>query len=216
MFTLGIHHYIEIIALLTSIICWRKIKDSSLRWFVPYLVFIVFTELYGKYLASIKHSSNAWLYNLSVPVEYLFFGLLIWSGLKKHLFKETVFILLILFFIYVCYVLILGNGITVFNAGFLQVGSGLMVLFSCLFFWELFERPTEVSLLRYPMFWIVAGLFLFNLGEFSYNLFANLLFKNGDRAAVFFRQINNYLNLVLYICISIGLICRKPSAETSV
>lgn len=216
MFTLGIHHYIEITALLTSVICWRKIKDSPLRWFVPYLAFIVFVELFGKYLASVKHTPNAWLYNLSVPIEYLFFGLLIWSALKKLLYKRIVLALLNLFLFYVCYELVLGNGIKIFNAGFLQAGSGLMVLFSCLFFWELFERPTEVSLLRLPMFWIVAGLFLFNLGEFSYNLFANLLFKKGDRAAVFFRQINNYLNLVLYVCISIGLLCRKASPGTSV
>ncbi len=211
---LGIHHYIEIIALLTSVICWRKIKDSPLRWFVPYLLLIVVVELYGKYLASVKHTANAWLYNITIPIEYCFYGLLIWAVLKKKLFKQIVLVLLSAFVVYAFYYLIFGKGITVFNGGLLQVGSGLMVLFSCFFFWELFERPTEVSIIRLPMFWIVAGLFLFNLGEFSYNLFANLLFKKGDRAAVFFRQINNYLNLVLYICISIGLIWKKPSIET--
>jgi hypothetical protein len=215
MIKLDIHHYIEIAALLISLLMWTFIRKSFLKWFLPFLLFIVAVELTGKYIASILHKNNGWLYNLSIPVEYLFYSFIIYQSVKSASFKKLILFAAGIFFVYIIYTNFISPGIMKFNAGFLFYGSGLMVLLSCLFFWDLFSETFIVSLVKHPVFWIVTGLFLFNLGEFSYNLFADMLFIRGDKTGVFFRQINNYLNLVLYICISIGLLCSRISVETS-
>jgi hypothetical protein len=206
---LNLHHYIEIFALIISVFCIRQLKHTALVWFIPYLLLIVIVELSGKYTAHVLHQPNAWIYNLSVPIEYLFYSFIFYSEVSSRIFKRLIVVLACLFLFYIIYSLLTSRWIIVFNAGFLLRGSGMMLLFCCLFFWDLFSRAEEINLLTHPYFWIAAGLFLFNLGEFSYNLFADLLFNRGDKGAVFFRQINNYLNLVLYICISTGLLCRK-------
>ena len=214
MLKLNIHHYVEIAAFLISMLCIKKLRHSPLIWFVPYLFFIVFVEISGKYYASVLHKRNGWIYNISVPLEYLFYSFIFYIHLAQPWFKKIVITGSTLFALYAVYFWV-AKDIQSFNASFLSIGSGLMVLYCCLFFWQLFEGSEEVQLLKTPMFWISAGLFLFNLGEFTYNLFSGFLFEKGDRAAKFFQQINNYLNLVLYFCISIGLLWKKASAGKS-
>jgi hypothetical protein len=212
---LDIHHYIEITALLVSILVWPHIRKSFLKWLLPFLLFIVGIEIAGKYIASVLHKNNGWLYNVSIPLEYVFYSFVICQSVKNRFSKKVILFSAVIFCIYVLYTNVVSPGIMKFNAGFLFYGSGLMVFFSCLFFWDLFSEKAVINPLKHSAFWVVSGLFLFNLGEFSYNLFADILFEKRDKTAVFFHQINNYLNLVLYICISIGLLCSRISAGTS-
>lgn len=211
---LELHHYIELFALIVSVIVfWKRQKWSLLHWFQPFLAFILLVELYGKFVASVLKEPNAWIYNISIPIEYCFYSYIFFHSVKNRVFKNTITVTVSLFILFVVFTFTRNLDLTKFNSVFLLVGSGMMVFFSCLFFWDLFNNPSEVKLVNFPQFWIFSGLLLFNLGEFSYNLFADILFNHVDKEAIFFRLINNYLNLVLYLCISIGLLCRKLSPE---
>ena len=58
------------------------------------------------------------------------------------------------------------------------------------------------------MFYIAAGLLLFNAGEFSANLFAEF-YGRLDPGFKLFRDINNKLILVLYISFAIAFLCQR-------
>jgi hypothetical protein len=210
MFPLPIHIYFEIAALGASIIFWYKLRDTRLQWLLPFMIFIVGIELTGRYIRTELQQPNAWLYNLSVPIEYLFYGFLFYLHFQRKVFRQAAMVFLIGFSIFaICNILFI-QGIERFNTNILKVGSFCMIILSCFYFVELLSREDQFNLITEPMFWIASGVFLFNTGEFFYTLFSDYLIKNHlDRTRKIFSSINNKLIWVLYTCIAISIICIK-------
>jgi len=211
MFPLSLHNYFEILALTCSVIFWRNIRRTPLQWFVPYLFFIVFVEFLGRYMRTELKISNAWLYNISVPVEYLFLVFIFFLFFKNKINRKLSVGFFLLFTLYVTGFLLI-NDITHFNRNVLIIGSFSLIIFSVLYLIELYNQPGIINLTKHPVFWIAVGVLLFNAGEFSYDLLTKFFFANRmDRGAVIFRSINSYLNLFLYLCISISFLWKKDS-----
>lgn len=210
MFPLSIHIYFEIAALLASIIFWYKLKHSGLYWLLPFLVFIVGIELTGRYIRTELKQHNAWLYNLSVPIEYLFYAFLFYLNYQKKVFQKVSFAFMIGFSIFTVINILFIQGITNFNTNILKIGSFCMIILSCLYFIELLSKEDQFNLFREPMFWIATGVFLFNTGEFFYTLFSDYLIRSHlDKTRKIFSSINNKLIWVLYSCIAISILCIK-------
>jgi hypothetical protein len=171
----------------------------------------VLVEFLGRYMRTELKVSNAWLYNISVPMEYLFFVFIYFSFFKNKINRKLSVGFFLLFTFYVAGFLLV-NGITHFNRNVLIVGSFSLIIFSVLYLIELYNLPGIINLNRHPVFWIAIGVLLFNAGEFSYDLLTKFFFANRmDRGAVIFRSINSYLNLLLYLCISISFLWKKDS-----
>src|SRR5512139_2419489 len=94
------HIYFEITALLTCLFFIRNASKSILRLFLPYLMFIVFVEIMGWYLPAFLRKPNAWMFNISVPTEYLFFAFIFYSHYKKMVNKRLALGFIFLFLIY--------------------------------------------------------------------------------------------------------------------
>ena len=215
MFPLPIHIYFEFAALLASVLFWRSLKHSRLRWFLPFLAFIVIAELCGRYLYKELRQPNAWLYNLVVPVEYLFYSTIFILYYTKKRNQVIAKLFLLIFTAYAAISLVFLNGIYIFNDNFLLVGSFFMIFLCILFLFEQYNNQEGKTIWYFPMFWISIGILLFNAGEFSYNLLSRFLIgEDMDPSLKFFRSINNKLILVLYTCFIIAFICQKTS-ETS-
>lgn len=214
MFPLSLNNYFEFLALLCSLIFLKNIRHTPLHWFVPYLLLIVGIELAGRYIRTELHKPNAWLYNFSIPVEYLFFTFIFYSFYKSHFDRNLAKGFLLLFTVYV--IISLGiRGISIFNGTVLIIGSFAMILFSLLYFVELYNRPGIIDLRREPVFWIAIGVLLFNAGEFSYDLLSKFFFKQIDISAAIFRSINKYLDLLLYLCISISFLWKRDTVTSN-
>ena len=209
MFPLPLHIYFEIAALVSSIVFWRSLSHSRLRWFLPFLCFIVLAELTGRYLSRELRQPNAWLYNFVVPLEYLFYSLMFYLHYKR---KMSLFLVKLFFIIFPAYVLLslIVKGVYYFDTNFLLVGSFVMIVFSLSYLLELYSLTLEVPIWKMPMFWICIGVLLFNAGEFSYNLLSKFFISNKmDQSLKVFRSINNRLILILYSSFIIAFICQK-------
>ncbi len=207
MLPLPIHIYFEILAFLASVITWNKLKHSKLRWFLPYLFFIVLVELTGRYIKKELMQDNAWLYNTSIPVAYLVYTLIFYLHYQRKLFRQIALVFLTGFTCYVVIILIYEGILSQFHGSFLLYGSLFMLLFSCLYFYEILQVKEKLILSKDPLFWIVSGIFIFNAGEFFYNLFRELVQKyNLDYNLALFSAINNKLIWVLYTCFTIAFI----------
>ena len=205
------HIYFEILALLTCLFFWKSSSKSTLRWFLPYLIFIVFVEIMGWYLPVFLGETNAWMFNISVPIEYIFFSFVFYSHYRKETNKKFALGFIFLFLIYVVsYSLV--KGVYNFNANYLLIGSLAMIVFSVLYFYEQYIKVDTDNIWSEPMFWIVTGVFLFNAGEFSYNFISKFIIKNNlDPTIKLFRSINNKLIIVLYLLIAAGFVCLRTT-----
>jgi hypothetical protein len=210
MFPLPLHIYFEIAAFIASGICWTKIKSGKFRWFLPFLLLMVIVELTGRYLRrELGLDTNAYIYNFSVPIEYIFYSWLFMKTYQSKLLQKIAQFFIYAFILF-CLLIFILKGIHQFKSIILLIGNISAILFCCLYFYELLVVEERINLVKEPMFWISTGIFLFNLGEFLYSAFFKLLRQQGwDNGTKLFKAINNNLILVLYLCIIIGLLCVK-------
>lgn len=214
MFPLSAHNYFEIAALLAAIFFWKRLKQTKLYLLLPFMIFIVSVELYGRYLRNELRLPNAWLYNFSIPIEYLFYAMLFYFHYQKSLFKKIILFSTFSFLLFVVINVLFIQGHQKMNTNMLKTGSFCMILFSCLFFTELLSTDKIVNYIKEPMFWVATGVLLFSTGEFFYTLFSDYLIKSHlDKTRKIFSSINNKLIWVLYTCITISIICTKKKHQ---
>lgn len=206
MFYLGLHNYFEIAALLTAIVVYFITRNKIAGSFALYLLFIVSIELTGRYMNLVSHKVNFQLYNMSVPVEYLFFTWIFYKSFQNKKNRILAKIFMITFPIFALFNFYFIEGSHQFNDNFLKVGSFAMIFFSCLYLVELLSANRRVNIVAEPMFWITSGVLLFNTGEFANNALSNIIFDKWDEWLPTFTKINHSLIFVLYSCISIALI----------
>ena len=210
MFPLPKHMYFEIGAFFISLLCYQKIRNKPLQWFIPFLFFIVLVELSGNYITKVLGIPNPRLFNFTIPVEHFFYTYIFYKNFKTPLFRKFAGSLLVFIPLFALFNMTFIQGFTNLNTNILLVGSCIMIALCCLYFVDLFKRDEEILLVREPLFWITTGLLVFNLGELSYNLFLDYILKNRhDAGAVLFLSIISVLIYVLYTFISIGLLCLK-------
>lgn len=207
MFPLPPFHYFELGAFAVSLLMWKYMKKTAFWWFPLYLLFIIMVELTARFIRKVHHQPNVWLYNFSIPIEYLFNGFIFYSMFKAGSFRNLARWFIILFSIFAILNLSIIQGITIYNSNILMVGSFFMIVLSFLFLYELYQTD-EGSLFTKPMFWFSIGILFFNAGEFTYNLLSHYLINAEiDKAATFFATINNKLIYVLYACLTISFLC---------
>ncbi|HMJ46124.1 MAG TPA: hypothetical protein VK498_02280 [Ferruginibacter sp.] len=220
MFPLPPFYYFEISALLVSVVVLYKFNNKPLHWFMPFLFAIICIEFTGRYIRKVLHEPNAWLYNLTIPLEYLFYGLIIGSLCLTASYKKIIFYSMALFAVWVPVNILFIQGFAFPNTHTYKIGCSLMIFFCFLGLLDLLKNDAHTTLLKNPLFWICTGVLFFNAGEFtSFFLFDRFL-KNGWEIAKVFALVNNNMIYVLYTCISIAILCsnkwKKNLRETSV
>lgn len=212
---LPLFFYFELLAFVTSAVFLFKAKNRSLRWFPYYLFFIICVEFTAVYIRTVLHQPNVWLYNFSIPVEYLFFGLVFFINLRSLSNRYLARWFLILFSGFAIFNIAFIQGLGKFNSNIVLVGSFFMILLSSIMLFEIYSKDQASTIWIESLFWIASGVLLFNAGEFTYNLLSHYLInKEIDKAAQFFASINNKLIFVLYSCLTIGFVCTKITGKS--
>jgi hypothetical protein len=214
MFSLPLYFYFEAGAFLTSAIVLHKFNNKPLRWFIPFLLLVVSTELVGLYYQKVLHKPNTWLYNITIPAEYIFYGIMIGRLCVLKSYKKLAYLLTAVYFCWAITNILFIQGYTNLATYNLKAGSIFMVVASATGLLDLFRNDENKTLLKNPLFWICTGILFFNSGEFIYYFFLDILLKNNwDQFAKVFRLINNNLIYVLYTCLSIAIVCSKISEK---
>ena len=210
MFPLNLFHYFTIGAFIISVVFLYRFNNRPLRWFIPFLLFMISADLGGRYIRRVLHEPNTWLYNLSIPVEYIFYGFIIGSLCLTPAFKKAIFWITGLLAAWAVINILFVQGHTNLNTHTLKAGSTCMIIFSCLGLVDLFRDDEHSTLLANPLFWICTGVLFFNAGEFTYLFFLDTFLEKGwDKTAKLFGSINNKMIFILYTCISIAIICSQ-------
>jgi hypothetical protein len=201
------NHIAEFSALAISIIYWKDIKKGNYRWLPFFLLFILLVELTGNYFRKVPYA-NAQLYNFTIPLEYLFYLFLFWLHggkiLKPFSKSAALFLALIALFYLIKLPLI------ILHSYVLITGQAFVIISCCIYIYEQFKSSIEDSLLKNYFFWLCAGLFLFNLGDFTYFALYPIIHENKwDTADFLFSTINHSLLLLLYLSYIVSIIAYK-------
>jgi len=199
---------IEVLALIIALIYYRRYKHTTLKWVLPFLTFICTEELLGFIFRDILKKPNTPVFAISIPIEFCFYTFLFYHFLKSSILKRILLISWLFMIIYDVSANIRYFP-QIFDFNMLLFGNLLMLLACCFYFWELFTQENEAELFNIPIFWIAAGVFLFNLGEISYNFLGNELIKKYDNYSLFLRSFESILCLILYSLIIKALLTSQ-------
>lgn len=170
---------IELTCLLLSVIfLLNKNQIGNWRAFIFYLLFIVLLEGTGWSLWFIFHLKNHWLYNIELPVTFIF----IWFFFKKEFrgFRKALLWLNIggaIFFI-ICFCETLKGNFATYNEYAAITKSLLFLFFSAIFYYLIIVDERTMSKDRYAAFWVVTGVFLSSFLETGINTLIRNLSKN--------------------------------------
>lgn len=164
---LNFYHYIQLLSLLVSFICYKGLKRFSLNYFIPLLLFTCIIEILASNKAIFGWKSNYFIYNtyllISLPLYLIVYGKMI------DLNRKTKFVYILICIL--CETLIILNycfveGWRVFNSFSLVFIEILQIIFCCLLLIQLAlnEKKSNLPILKHPYFWINASTLLFSLG----------------------------------------------------
>ena len=213
----SLFEYAEMLALLTSIFCIKWLWKTPYSLFLPYLLMIVAAEQLGTHFGqNKKYTYNILMYNCTTIVEFAFFFYLFYVNFNsirlKRMVLFSIFIQVLFSLINLTYIQKLNE----FNSYSMLLGTVIIILLVFIYFYNAFENNEPMHLINKPMFWISSGIFLFYLGDFTFNLMYPYLIRNNlNRESRLFGLINNNLIVFEYICFSIALIICSRNRSIS-
>lgn len=207
-----IYLLVQASSFLVCIYLFKYLKDTLLKYFLPFLLITLTVELVGFWLTKIG-IKNYLLYNVFTTLEFIFYSFLFSKHLKTTLFKKLTLGFMPFYATMVFLNLQFIQGYNSFHTYTFLLGSFFIVLFCCLFFYEsVLPEHLDHPLAKQPFFWVCTGLLLFYMGSVIINaLFEYLrsynLQQEGKRI---YGIINQSLNVVLYSAfIYAFILCRK-------
>jgi hypothetical protein len=209
-----IHNISELIGLLVAMIYYPYLKGSFMKWFLPFLAFIFFAELYIKYEHYVFQNEEISLQYLIGIVESIFYGYIFNNFYTGNTSKMALFFLI---FISVSSYLI-GFFVDIKNYSYLinaLVISGFFLsVVSMVYIYTKVINDDETLLIKEPGFWIAFGVSLFFSGTSIVFCLHDFIVKNNLNlfGVRLYNIIPRILCVVLYSSISIAIIlCKKKN-----
>lgn len=191
-----------------------RLRHSSVR-FLPVLLFItVACESLSIILsAEFKIYNTAWVYNIFIGCQAIFFFTFYYFQAIKKSIKKAAFFCMTAYSLFYAVNIFTIQGFFVFNHLSYLCGAFFIIINSFLCFIELIETNFQLSIFKYSVFWINCASIIFFTGTFFYFLFWYYLVQNSVDDGSLFRNILTTLNLIFYTFIIIGLLCLKKNQK---
>jgi hypothetical protein len=181
-------------------------RNLYLKLFPFFLFTTLVIEIISNYL-SFYNKPNVNLYNFFGAFEIVFYMFVLSQVIKSPRVKRIVMQLLwvypLLFFCNILFVQTSG-----FHSLTYSLGSILIVCFCIYYFYELFQLPHSINLLREPPFWICCGLLFFYCCSFPIFGLLNLLNTIPQLILQSLDIVIMLMNVSLYSLLTIALLCR--------
>jgi hypothetical protein len=190
----------------------KNVLWSSFKWF---MLLTVVVETVG-YVLLVSDIVNHGMYNIYLPLE-TFFKFYILYLLCRDYFKVSYIV--VPFLLLFSAIWIYDSVITDFTKYGVRSNSvaslGILVI-CCAYFYFFLKKEEYVNIYEHPPFWIITGLFFFNLGGMAVFVFFDYL------ASIYLKQhipirfiIFTLLNFMLYGCWSYSFLCRYRNKALS-
>lgn len=147
-------------------------------------------------------------YHVYIPLEFLLITLFFYQINNNHKIK-TLMITVLPFYVLLVIVLYFGFYTVDDYPGWIYNAGGIfIILWSVITLFNI--EPSNIHILKLPIFWICSGMILFYAGIFSFNGMYDFLLKtNYQLSDNLLYGINKFLNYLLYIFFIIGFVCSN-------
>ena len=201
--------FTEIFSFLIGIIYFKKLKNTYWIWFVVYLTFISFAELFAKFGLENFPNYRKYYYNyFIIPLEFLFF---FWLYSKKSLKNNYVFYSSIFIYLISLLALIFGyDEVRIIGSISYTVGNLCLAVMIFLEFFKQIKSDEILNFNKNIMFYVNFGVLLFYIGTLPLFTFDKFLFENDKNLwSNYFTFFLFSVNL-MYLLFTAAFIWGKP------
>jgi hypothetical protein len=195
--------FFQIAALVAAIWFWYSYKETTQRYFLWFLIYVVCHEVLGLCCQHFLKVINDILYNVFTLISFPFYFCWFYKILKKR--KWLVYVLSTAFAFTFLNDVVHLNPIDYMYLNPIIIGAFCILILTISCFVELLNMDSITSFARSQKFWIVTGLFSFYIGLIPLLLFHNYLNYGGR----FYTIVITILNAVLYSCYLKSFVCLK-------
>lgn len=209
----SLYHIIQLAAFIIAMHTYRGMNIRAMRGFLPFLGFVLFSELVARYQGSFLNLPTIYVNYIVAVAELLFYGLFFYRVSNHAHYKTMILVFMNAGFSAYLYAgLVHGNHYFYFFTAFSLSGLFLTVMAMGYLYLKFAEDIGD--LLTDPACWIAFGVALFFSGvSIVFSMYDLIRRYNiclwGDRL---YRVIPQLFSMVLYSFISISLlICAKKN-----
>jgi hypothetical protein len=222
-------HFVEVLAAVVAIFCYDKYKQTPVKYFIYFLVYVAIMELIGAYptfvekyeslseakefLKGTKFEENNWFYTIfwtiaSAVFYSFYFGQFLESNYSIKVIKYITSIFIISSLVYI---LLNWNSFFVSSFYFVDIFSASVILLSVvLYFIEVLKSQKVLIFYKSINFYIAAVLLIFFLIKTPL-LFYDVYFSRSDMD---YLRLNATISILciafMYVTFSFALIWCKP------
>lgn len=207
---LPVYIYSMIFSLIASLnLLWKRKTAIYLRLFPFFLAASVFVEIQADMIRTGDGSgNNMTLYNSFIVVEFVFYLYVLRSVIYSPSVKSKMNWIIFFFILLSVTNLIISLKFENFQSITYAMGSLLVVIYCVFYFYELFNLPEFVDLLREPSFWIVSGLLFYYTCTYPVTGMINHLNRIPRLSYSTLEFLFTWTNVLLYLIFTIAFICR--------
>lgn len=211
-----LYFIIELLALITLAVQYKKLEKTQYVYFLPYLLLIICYEAGSIYNLFNVNGSNEWITNVIITVEFLFYGSLLVNMLSRNV-KRRLFAVLGGTFLFTVIDVTFIQGFWKLATIAIMLQYIVLITLVCMFFYQLMQQAGEqLSLIRLPDFWVNTGLLFFCLAEFLFfAAFTYMTANKNYQNYLLWYIISNMANLILYSCLSVSFLCFSKNKKLS-
>lgn len=200
----------ELLAAVTAMLQWKKIKHSYWKWFAIYLVIIAATEIFAEYVGYyLKNEQLNAAINIyfSIPLQFIFFFWLFYKWFQNNDKKKWPIAGIVVYLLSILVEVLLFKEQQLWFFSFSYVTGNIILLLLTLMFFFGFIRSQQVLHYRSSrMFWISIGLLVFYLGSLPLYGVWNTLAKNYPTVFNTYWMVVINLNYLMYLSFAISFI----------
>ena len=199
--------FILISSIVGLIISFRGNVPSYMK-FLPYFLFFTFiVEVIGWQMGQ-QGINNAIYFNFYSIIFFIYYLYIIHEILRSGRVKRVLLVCMVVYPILALINIFFIQGPHVFHTMTYSIGALLTIIFCVYFFYELFRIPHSINLKSHPGFWIVTGLLFFSTCTLPFIGLANYIYQFPTVQLINFHFILSFLNVLLYLLITIAFLCR--------
>jgi hypothetical protein len=179
--------------------------SNSTKWLSVYLVILPFLVLWMNHEAY-QHKNNMYLKHVLAHFEISIFSVYFYFLFEKLLFKRLVLGLFIGYMIFSVFDTIYYEPFSTYPSNIGFVYSLIVILYSLLFFFEIYEKGEVLYIERHPHFWINSALLIYYSGTLILGLFINyLLYRIPRETFIYLDEFFSAMTIVFNVLVCIGL-----------
>ncbi|GGH09876.1 hypothetical protein GCM10007352_15440 [Mucilaginibacter phyllosphaerae] len=200
----------ELVALLTVLFCFDKIKKTAYKYFAPYLAFVLIYEVGSIENWFVIDHKNLWISNITLDIFFVFYSVFLTQLIRSIKFKGWIKYIIILSILFSIINTIFIQGFWELNTITILIQFVILIALACFYFYELMLQPNYVfNIASGPGFWMSTGVLFFCLTEFLfYSAFAYMAYeKNYTHYDIVQLVLSNIANAILYSCLTISFLC---------